>query len=46
MVSSDISEDYNLFDIVFKKFIKHRPNKDLSTIHSNRDVTPLMWVTR
>ena len=45
VVSSNIPEDYNLFNIVFKEFIKHRPNEDLPTIHSNRDVTPLMWVT-
>ena len=42
MVSSNISKDYNLFDIVFKEFIKHRPNEDLLTIHSNKDVTSLM----
>ena len=45
MVSSNISEDYNLFNIIFKEFIKHRPNEDLLTIHSNRDITPFIQVT-
>ena len=46
VVSSNISKDYNLFNIIFNRFIKHKPNEDLPTIHSNRGVTPLIQITR